>query len=579
MASKRRSSSVPRTVALCYVRKSWTRNESDTISPERQRAHIQAVCDANGWTPKWFEDTDGHKSGMHEKNRPHWLALKSHMSDPDVVAIVANDLARLHRKGWRIGDLLDFVDQHGIKLVLADPQRKFDFSTLEGRLIAQVSALFDEWYAMDVSLRWKSDIAHRKSKGITVGRPPFGTKRDKQTGFLIPSNEGAWLLPDGTWQAGRIGDAPPIDGAVWRGYFECAERILTLYSNQKARGKIVLKLQAEGWAFRDKDGQPSPIEVDDIRRVVSNYPEYGGYVSKERARERHPSDFPPDEIIAKLIPDRAVFPVELLTKVARSRQARAIGKHPTNSVNAKARSYPLAGLTYCARCEVMAEQNNNPKLRSLLSGHIGTYYRHKPGGGCGCEKKSVTRERYEAQFVKLIRALEVKPESIELMNQIAIRLNSVDEEQKDLETQKAEGIAMCNHRIQVATDLYELNRISREEFYRRVELNEREIASWQARTTETEKLSMEFAACIQAVKLLNQLWEMGSDEDKQGMARHLFEQVVYDLDLQQIVDFRLKPWAQQFLYVRVGLYMSEDYKGDDNENPLTLTGLEPVFWP
>jgi hypothetical protein len=121
--------------------------------------------------------------------------------------------------------------------------------------------------------------------------------------------------------------------------------------------------------------------------VVSNYPEYGGYVSKERARERHPADYPADEIIARLNPDRALFPIELLAKVARSRQARAIGKHPTHSVNTKARAYPLAGITYCARCEAIAEQNNNPKLRSLLSGHIGTYYRHKPGGVCGCVKK------------------------------------------------------------------------------------------------------------------------------------------------------------------------------------------------
>jgi hypothetical protein len=58
----------------------------------------------------------------------------------------------------------------------------------------------------------------------------------------------------------------------------------------------------------------------------------------------------------------------------------------------------LAGITYCAHCEALALANNNPKLRSLLSGHITTYYRHKPGGACGCVKKSVTREKFEAQF-------------------------------------------------------------------------------------------------------------------------------------------------------------------------------------
>ena len=195
-------SSANRTIALCYIRKSWTRDEKDAISPERQRKNIQIACDAHGWIPEWFQDTDGHRSGMHEKNRPEWLRLKGRLGDPDVVALVANDLARLHRKGWRIGDLLDFVSQHGITLFIADPERQMDFSTPQGRMFAQLSAIFDEWYAVDVSQRRRADIAFRKSKGITVGLPPFGTKRDKTTGYLIPSDEGAWLLPDGSWVAG-----------------------------------------------------------------------------------------------------------------------------------------------------------------------------------------------------------------------------------------------------------------------------------------------------------------------------------------------------------------------------------------
>jgi hypothetical protein len=105
--SGKKKTAKPRNVALCYVRKSWTRDESDQVSPERQRAHIQAVCEANSWQPEWYEDAEGHRSGMYEKNRPGWLALKTRLGDPDVIALVANDLARLHRKGWRVGDLLD----------------------------------------------------------------------------------------------------------------------------------------------------------------------------------------------------------------------------------------------------------------------------------------------------------------------------------------------------------------------------------------------------------------------------------------------------------------------------------------
>src|SRR5690606_16392378 len=197
-----------------------------------------------------------------------------------------------------------------------------------------------------------------------------------------------------------------------------------------------------------------------------------------------------------LVPDRAVFDVELLAEVARSRQKRAIGKHPTIGVNKKARAYPLAGITYCAHCEALAEQHTDAKLRSLLSGRLGKYYRHKPGGACGCKHQSVTREIYEGDFIKLIQALDIKPETFALMEQMAVHLNSIDQDQEeDFETQRAEAIALCNRRIQAAIDLYGDGRISREEYLQRVERNEREINTWQVRTTETEQLYLQLSIC------------------------------------------------------------------------------------
>jgi len=345
---------IVRNVALCYVRKSWTKDEKDSISPERQKAHIQAVCDANGWIPEWYEDTEGRKSGMHEKNRPAWMALKGRLKDADVVALVANDLARLHRKAWRIGDLLEFVEQHGIRLVLADPSRQIDFSTPYGKIFAQLSSIFDDWYAQDISIRRKADISFRKSQGKTVGIPPFGTKRDKKTGFLIPSDEGAWLLPDRTWEAGKI--AEPIEGAEWRGYYDLAKLILEMYvSDGIGRTTIARRLQDEGWAWRSRDGKPVHIETDDIRRVTTNWPEYGGLVLGKKAKDRHPSDF--DLKTIRLNPERAVFDVNLLMQVAQTMQERTVLKvdrgRPANSV------YPLSDLVWCKTCDDLALLHKN----------------------------------------------------------------------------------------------------------------------------------------------------------------------------------------------------------------------------
>lgn len=53
------------------------------------------------------------------------------------------------------------------------------------------------------------------------------------------------------------------------------------------------------------------------------------------------------------------------------------------------------------------------------------------------------------------------------------------------------------------------------------------------------------------------LWDIGSDEVRQGLARSLFSSVSYNLDTQWIVNFRLKPWADRFIMLRADLYEDE----------------------
>jgi DNA invertase Pin-like site-specific DNA recombinase len=156
MSSEKKPDLVQRTIALCYVRLSMTRDESDLNSPERQRANIQAECDRRGWVTEWYEDAEGHRSGTKEENRPGWLALKARLGDPDVIAVVANDLSRLHRKGWRVGSLLDFLEQHHVGLVLAAPGRNLDLSGPAGKMSTLIMALMDEYYATDTSQKKKT---------------------------------------------------------------------------------------------------------------------------------------------------------------------------------------------------------------------------------------------------------------------------------------------------------------------------------------------------------------------------------------------------------------------------------------
>jgi hypothetical protein len=43
-----------------------------------------------------------------------------------------------------------------------------------------------------------------------------------------------------------------------------------------------------------------------------------------------------------------------------------------------------------------------------------------------------------------------------------------------------------------------------------------------------------------------------------NMARNLFSSITYNLDLQRIADFKLKPWADRFIMLRSALYQDEN---------------------
>src|SRR5690606_10563135 len=125
---------------------------------------------------------------------------------------------------------------------------------------------------------------------------------------------------------------PPHADAVWRGYYQCAERMLTLYKdNQHGYFAIAKQLNSEGWMFRDRWGQPRSIMLDDVRRVTSNWREYAGLVLNGRAKERIANELE-DSASALTDTGRAVFDLDLLKAVAETQEQRSVTTRPTGVV-------------------------------------------------------------------------------------------------------------------------------------------------------------------------------------------------------------------------------------------------------
>lgn len=576
MTKPKRSKSPDAKIALCYVRQSMTRDENDTNSPERQKANILLVCQKNGWIPEWYEDAEGHKSGRYVNNRPGWLAMSERFNDPDVVALVANDLSRIHRKGWRVGDLIDHLEQRGIALVAAAPGREIDTSNATGKMFVQFTAMLDEYYAEDISQRAKDSVAYRKSLGKYIGQAPYGT--DKKDGYLIPTQAGAWLLGNGRFVAGKP-EEPPEEGALWRSYYEGAKRILELYAENKlGLVSIAYQMNVEGYPFRARRSRPRPMTEDDIRRVVSNWDKYGGIVTNERSKDRRAyEEIDPDTIVFN--EERAVFPVKLLREVAKIRHERSVRPPDANAGKPReAKFYPLSQLTYCAHCEELAHKHGDSAYRTRLTGtflNSKPKYRHKLGVDCGCQRKTVPVEVIEGDFERLISLLVVNPDKIDEMAKLAIEVDrTLFKTEGDPEREKQEAIALCKRRIAAAVSLFGDGVIDREEYLRRKEKNERDIAYWQARTTESDKAALELSMCMDVVETMKRLWKITDDEDRQGMVRNLFSYIIYNLDTQRIIGFKLKPWADRFLALREALYEDEGViTEEDVMTQITQRGL------
>ncbi len=572
-------------IALCYVRLSQARDGDDAVSPERQRANILAKCRELGYEPEWYQDVDGHKSGRDVKNRPGWQALSRRLGSPDVVALIGNDLARFHRKGWRVGDLVEFVEEHNIALILAAPGRQIDTSSPMGKVFVYLTAIFDEFYADDISHRVKDSIIHRKHLGKSIGKPPFGTTRDK-AGYLMPNNDdGAWWLLDGRYVSGDPA-VPPAPDAVWRTYYESSYRALSLFAEGNIGvEKLSYTLNEEGFPFCDRTGEPRRWCRDDVRRVIANWPEYGGLVFDQPAKDRAVQTRAEVDAI-HLDADKAVFSVELLKKVAYVRSERTLLALDRGKKSV-AYPYPLSHITRCAHCEEQVLRENDPRLRTHLAGtgrKYGRVYRHKPGVNCGCEYRSVMCEMLEEDFGKLIKGLVVNEEALALMVELAEQNGDTSDQQQrvDHAQTRQRSILKLKKKIENLKTLFREAEIDEAEYRTLLADYRTELAYWEAYTTQREQVALQLSLCLEVIDKVARLWDIAEAEERRSMAHNLFEYIVYNLDTQRIVDFRLKPWANRFLVLRAALYAEENVQkkaSTSGRRNMPHTGFEPVFWP
>lgn len=595
------NSSTKKQKAVGYIRQSVTKNENDMTSPERQEANIRKIAEKYDLELELYSDAKGHKSGTKEENREGWLALKERLSDQDVTTVIVNDQSRAMRSLWRTVKFLEELPEHGVTMRLAYSDTKIDMTTSDGRLSATFQAFLDEQYAIEASKRAKDSVRYRKEKGRSIGIPPFGTIRDKK-GHLVRRQDGAWMLANGNFEHGLSADEPPESDAIWRGYADAAQRVLTLYAaNEHGYSYIADQMNSEGWAFRNRHGMPRRFGIDDVLRVVSNWREYAGIVpsttesndnstssDSNRHHARRVYGYHIDDPLTELkSAQNHVFPIELLQNVALTQKARSRQTKP-NGKQKKAYPFALSNILYCADCYEIAMKKNKPEEKVRIIGWSKKgelYYRHAVNGKCNCGTKSLKAELVEADVLRLLKLLDVTPDQLDNLIEFAIAIQEgslgrgqnqeiefeVNKRQKIAQHQKA----IRNMELKADEGLIDYDN----KFKERRSFHEREIERWQHMTTDSQKLRMSLSECSKQMELLTESWASAIGEAKQKLAHSLFDEIVYNLNTRQIVGFRLKVWAELFLMRRGEMFWEELTEDQKNHQVGSSSSLVSYYSP
>jgi DNA invertase Pin-like site-specific DNA recombinase len=146
------------------------------ISPDLQREAIQAYATAHGHKVVWL-DPDLDESGK-SLNRPGLQRALAMVREGKANGIIAARLDRLTRKVADLGRLIELAEEEGWNLVAVD--FGLDFSTPNGKLVANIIAAVAEWELDGRTAGWVLARRNAVQRGIHIcEKPPLGYVKDE----------------------------------------------------------------------------------------------------------------------------------------------------------------------------------------------------------------------------------------------------------------------------------------------------------------------------------------------------------------------------------------------------------------
>ena len=140
-------------------------SKEDGQTPENQLDILRDLAHRRGYTVagEYVDRASGK-----DANRPEFAKLMDAARLHAFDAVMAVRLDRVMRSVIHLKEILGRLDVFNVGLILSDME--FDAKTPNGRLMINIVSSIAEWEREIISSRTREGLAHRRSKGVKLGR-------------------------------------------------------------------------------------------------------------------------------------------------------------------------------------------------------------------------------------------------------------------------------------------------------------------------------------------------------------------------------------------------------------------------
>jgi site-specific DNA recombinase len=172
------------TRALIYARISVEREGAETVSVDRQETLCRAAAAAREFEVVGYERDIGRSGFKRGVKREGWERIRKAIERGEADVLMAYSLSRIGRRVKDLLDLTEFLDEHGVKLVIVD--QAIDTTTPAGQLFYTVIAAINEMQSAQTRALVQSAVKVSAEAGEmrTGGRRQFGYTADRSAEII-----------------------------------------------------------------------------------------------------------------------------------------------------------------------------------------------------------------------------------------------------------------------------------------------------------------------------------------------------------------------------------------------------------